>query len=76
VSWKKKSKRRYRYYEDKLMNAFNKLRYQCKKCGHKSTIPTNSDKGVCYWCGRYIFRNEKDEFKYRFNSIKKRKDDE
>ena len=44
----------------------NRLRdyLKCERCGH--TLPMiDKQKGFCQFCGRYIFVNEKEEFKYR-----------
>lgn len=35
------------------------------KCEHSVSIPADIDKVICSWCGYYIFKNKKDEFKYR-----------
>lgn len=48
-----------------MSNNYAKVKYQCKKCGHKVVIPKWVDKQLCDWCGHYVFKNEKDEFKYR-----------
>lgn len=38
--------------------------YPCK-CGHKVMIENKREKTLCNWCGNYVFKNKKDEFKYR-----------
>ena len=45
-------------------NMLNKAKYKCK-CGHRIIIPLWVDKQICDWCGKYVFREKKDEFKYR-----------
>lgn len=40
-------------------------KYVCKKCGHKQLVPKFMEKNLCDWCGTYVFREEKDEFKFR-----------
>lgn len=43
----------------------------CKNCGHTMNISNSRDKRICSHCGKYVFREEKDEFKYRLlNSYK------
>lgn len=42
--------------------------YQCT-CGHKVVIPEWVDKQCCSWCGNYVFKSKKDEFKYRMKGI-------
>ena len=36
------------------------------KCGHSIIVPPHVDKVVCNWCGKYVFKNKKVEFEYRF----------
>lgn len=49
----------------------NRLRdyVKCEKCGY--TLPmTDKEKGFCKFCGMYIFKDKKDEFKYRMERLK------
>jgi len=48
----------------KLTNAEDKVKYTCK-CGRRVIISSQKDKEICSWCGNYVFKNKKDEFKYR-----------
>jgi len=48
----------------KLADEEDKVKYTCK-CGRRVIISNKKDKEVCSWCGRYVFKNKKDEFKYR-----------
>ena len=48
----------------RMSQEYDKVKYQCK-CGHKVIIPNRIDKNVCDWCGNYVFKDKKDEFKYR-----------
>jgi hypothetical protein len=48
----------------KLMNEYTINTYTCK-CGHRVFILNNHKKEICTWCGRYVFREKRDEFKYR-----------
>lgn len=43
----------------------NEFRYKCS-CGHTVYL-VNKDKKICSCCGKYIFKNKQDEFKYRLN---------
>ena len=46
-------------------------RITCKNCGHTMNISASREKRICTHCGNYVFRQEKDEFKYRLlNSYK------
>lgn len=40
-------------------------RVKCS-CGH-SLVMVNKDKEICNWCGKWVFKNKADEFKYRLN---------
>jgi len=35
------------------------------KCGRNETIPPHLNKVICSWCGNYVFRTPKEEFKHR-----------
>lgn len=37
----------------------------CPKCGHTVEWWTNDKKTLCKWCGNYVFKTKKDEFKFR-----------
>jgi hypothetical protein len=47
-----------------LTNEYDKVKFVCS-CGHRVIMPKWVDKRICDWCGRWVFRNKKDEFKYR-----------
>ena len=49
---------------DRMTKEYSKVKYQCK-CGHKVVIPNWWNKNICKHCGRYVFKNKKDEFEYR-----------
>lgn len=52
---------------------YAKVKYECK-CGHRVIIPQWVDKQICHWCGHYVYKNKKDEFKDRINSAFKKGD--
>ncbi len=45
--------------------AYSKNKFVCKECGHKQLVPVFMGKNLCDCCGRWVFRNPKDEFEYR-----------
>ena len=49
---------------DRMTDNLDKVMHRCK-CGHRVVIPKRTDKMLCSWCGYYVFRNKKDEFKCR-----------
>lgn len=46
----------------KMANLYQQINVQCK-CGHKEIFPHWVDKKICSWCGNYIYKNKKVEFK-------------
>lgn len=49
----------------RMTEEYDKVKYTCKRCGHRVVIGNSRTKSICDWCGHYVFKNEKDEFKYR-----------
>lgn len=43
---------------------------KCKNCGHIMFF--ESDRKLCTFCGCWVYKNEKIEFKYKFNQISKK----
>lgn len=37
---------------------------KCKTCGHAMLL-AGRDRRVCSWCGNYIYKDDKTEFKYK-----------
>lgn len=56
----KKDTQEYERRADEL----DKVKYRCK-CGRRVVIPKWLDKQLCDWCGDYVFKSKKDEFRYR-----------
>lgn len=54
----------------RLNEELDKVKYKCK-CGHRNVIPQNKEKTLCSWCGNYVFKEKKDEFKYRMGELVK-----
>ena len=57
----------------KYMESRQKHKYVCKHCGHKQLIPNFMKQNLCDWCGYWVFRNDKDEFKFRMSEQMKKK---
>lgn len=52
--------------EFKRMTAeYDKVKYKCKYCGRRVVIGSTRTKSLCDWCGHWVFKDEKEEFKYR-----------
>lgn len=43
---------------------YTKNSIKCETCGHTMFLG-RKDKKVCTWCGRYVFKDKKEEFMYR-----------
>lgn len=69
--------KKYRTKDDKQFKrsseVYSQNKYPCKHCGHKQLIPKIMEKNLCDWCGFWVFKNEKDEFKYRMDEQIKRR---
>lgn len=46
----------------KIMEAQQKLKVTCS-CGHRVLIPKFLKKAICDWCGHWVYKDKKDEFK-------------
>ena len=55
--------------ETKMFEEFKKNTYKCK-CGHGVLITSTEDKKLCNWCGNYVFKDKKAEFKYRMENLR------
>lgn len=51
---------------ERLQDELNLHTYTCN-CGHRVLILPQKDKVLCNWCKHYVFKNKRDEFKYRMN---------
>ena len=49
---------------ERMSNELNKVKVKCR-CGARIVVPMQVDKGLCYRCKNYVFRDKKEEFKYR-----------
>lgn len=56
---------------EKLHDEKTANRIVCKNCGHTMNISASRDKRICTHCGKYVFREEKEEFKYRLSNCYK-----
>jgi len=63
------------FIEDKkLMNVLANFKVKCK-CGHTMVFVTNREKIICTYCGRYIYKNKKLEFKDKILKERRKKND-
>ena len=62
-------KHRYNKKEmDRMFKTYTDNSYKCR-CGHSVAIAKNCEKIICSHCGRYVFREKKDEFMYRLKEV-------
>lgn len=55
-----------------LENELEKITRKCK-CGH--SVEIYHEKRICTHCGKYVFKNKEDEFKYRLNEKIRKKNE-
>lgn len=48
--------------DKKLLQDIDGLKRTCK-CGHTVYIENNRRRVLCGWCGNWIYKNDRDEFK-------------
>ena len=56
-----------KYGYSKLYDYITRHKVKCK-CGHKVFIG-RTEKMICSWCGRYIFKDKQKEFNYRVKEL-------
>lgn len=57
----------------KYHEALTEARVKCKHCGHSIVITNKINRVICTWCGNYVFKTDKDEFKFRVKEKIKKK---
>ena len=58
--------------DSKRFNDITRCSQKCS-CGHSVMITGKNSKTVCNWCGKYVFKNKKEEFEYRMREKLKKK---
>lgn len=59
--------------DTKMLKMYTDNRVKCK-CGHSHFMPVFVPYKICGWCGERVFRNEKEEFKYKLeHQMRKRR---
>lgn len=56
---------------NRYASEMNKYKVKCK-CGHKMTLINSVDKVICDWCGNYVYKNKKLEFRERMRKCLKK----
>ena len=47
----------------KMHDAMQKIRIKCK-CGHSIVVPPKINRVICSWCGNYVYKDPKEQFKH------------
>lgn len=55
-------------HDKKAFKVYSNNRYYCN-CGHSVVIFPKENKILCTHCGHWVFKNKKDEFKYRLKEL-------
>lgn len=54
-----------------FMRVMRQVTYRCK-CGHSVVIPAFVNKKICHWCGKWVYKSDREEFKEKLRKeIKK-----
>ena len=48
---------------EKFNKEISSYKVVCKNCSHVIVITPKKNKELCYICGKYVYRNEKEKFK-------------
>lgn len=77
-NWEQVQDIKYRYKigtfkkeDDKWFNERAKNKITCH-CGCRVIIPEKVDRIICRWCNKWVYKDEKTEFKYKLLEEKKR----
>lgn len=54
--------------DTKIFNSIAKCKVKCT-CGH--SIPTTKPKVICSWCGNYVYKDKRLEFKEKLKKVGK-----
>lgn len=54
---------------EKLYNIKSDSKVKCK-CGHSIFLTNKYERIICDWCGRWVYKNKKVEFKYKLLEAK------
>lgn len=56
---------------DKYLDSLSEAKIVCKKCGHKVTFG-RKDRVICSWCGHWIYKDDKTEYKYKIQELRRK----
>lgn len=57
--------------DSKISNERAKYKIYCSKCGHGTVFypMEHKSKKICSWCGYYVYKDKKEEFKERLGVL-------
>ena len=53
---------------EKYCKEIQNHKYTCE-CGHRVFIDNSRKRKICTWCGRFVYKNKKDEFMDKLGSF-------
>ena len=56
---------------NEYFNYLTKVTIKCS-CGHSITLDKGQDREICTWCNKFVYKDKKTEFKYKFMIEKRR----
>ena len=61
--------------DSKRFNEATRYKIKCKKCEHSVVFypMEHKYKKICSWCGYYVYKDKKEEFKERLNYESKKR---
>lgn len=48
---------------EKIHKMYTKNSIKCK-CGHSISFSSCEERKLCSWCGNFVYKNKRDQFKY------------
>ena len=56
---------------ERRTDELDKVKIRCEWCGHRVIVPIKVKKRLCTWCGHWVFRDKKEQFKYKLKNAMK-----
>ena len=70
MNYNYKERRNYKE-EQRYFDSIASARIKCKKCGH-TILMSKVDRTICSYCGHWVYKNSKTEFKYKLQEVMKK----
>lgn len=56
----------------KFQDEMTHLTIKCKKCNHSVQFLGKRDRIICSWCRNYIYKDDKTEYKYKVQELRRK----